>query len=266
MEYTQIIVEKKGQVTIITINRPEAYNSLQPITHLELNKAFDDFENDSEVYVAIITGAGEKAFCSGNDLKYMANRTPEQKANATKEMEQIKGFGGITERFDSIKPIIAAVNGGALGGGMEICLACDLIVSADHAVFGLPEVTVGVNALAGGLYRLQRHIPFNKAMELVLTGRHMPAQEAYELGLVNIVTTADRLMEEALKLANRICKNAPLAVQASKQVLYKSLEYDIRDCFDMEKYPAIQLNLKSEDFLEGPRAFAQKRKPQWKGK
>ena len=267
MEYTQITTEKKGRVLIITINRPEVMNAMQPTTHKELSHAFDSFEKDEDAFVAILTGAGEKSFSTGNDLKFMSNRTPEQAAGAAAEMKSIAGgFGGLTERFTCLKPIIAAVNGFALGGGMEMTLACDLIVAAEHARFGIPEVAVGVNALAGGLYRLHRRIPFNKAMELALTGRNMSAQEAYQFGLVNQVVPSSELMDAALALANKICDNSPLAVRASKQIIHESIKYDIEECFDLNKYPAVKRNMDSEDFREGPKAFAQKRKPEWKGR
>src|SRR5579883_2438119 len=172
-------VERKGPITIVTLSRPEVYNALHIDAHFELNKVFDDLSSDPEQWVAIVTGAGDKAFCAGNDLKWQA-------AGGKRGWDK-GGFAGLTSRFDCDKPIIAAVNGVAMGGGFEIALACDLIIASENATFALPEPRVGLAALAGGLHRLPRQIGLKRAMGMILTARHVPAREGLELGFVNEV-------------------------------------------------------------------------------
>src|SRR3990170_2598884 len=179
-------VTRKGAITIVTLSRPEVYNALHTDAHFELDKVFDDFSADPEQWVAIVTGAGDKAFCAGNDLKWQA-------AGGKRGWDK-GGFAGLTSRFDCDKPLIAAVNGVALGGGFEIALACDLVLASETASFGLPEPRVGLAALAGGLHRLPRQIGAKPAMGLILTGRRIPAAEALALGIVNeVVPPADLL-------------------------------------------------------------------------
>ena len=172
-------VTRKGPITIITLSRPEVYNALHIDAHFELNKVFDDFSADPEQWVAIVTGAGDKAFCAGNDLKWQA-------AGGKRGWDK-GGFAGLTSRFDCDKPIIAAVNGVAMGGGFEIALACDLIIASENATFALPEPRVGLAALAGGVHRLPRQIGLKRAMGMILTARHVSAKEGLELGFVNEV-------------------------------------------------------------------------------
>src|SRR5229473_1378841 len=172
-------VTRKGPITIVTLSRPEVYNALHIDAHFELNKVFDDFSADPEQWVAIVTGAGDKAFCAGNDLKWQAA--------GGKRGWDTSGFAGLTSRFDCDKPIIAAVNGVAMGGGFEIALACDLIIASENAMFALPEPRVGLAALAGGLHRLPRQIGLKRAMGMILTARHVTAREGHELGFVNEV-------------------------------------------------------------------------------
>ena len=177
-------VTRKGPITIVTLSRPEVYNALHTDAHFELNKVFDDFSADPEQWVAIVTGAGDKAFCAGNDLKWQAA--------GGKRGWDTGGFAGLTSRFDCDKPIIAAVNGVAMGGGFEIALACDLIIASENATFALPEPRVGLAALAGGLHRLPRQIGLKRAMGMILTARHVTAREGHELGFVNEVVPARR--------------------------------------------------------------------------
>src|SRR5436305_9061141 len=183
MTYQHAIYEKKGHIAYITINRPEVMNALHYATNIELSEIFNDFKQDDEVWVAIITGAGNRAFSAGNDLKATAAAT----ARGEKLPEKRVPFGGITSDFECYKPIIAAVNGVAVGGGFEIALASDIIIAAEHARFGLPEPRVGLIAGADGVHRLPQQIPLKQAMGMLLTGRQIPAQEAYRLGLVNEV-------------------------------------------------------------------------------
>lgn len=260
MAYQYIKVERDGPVTTFILNRPDVMNALHSPAHFELHEAFDAFAADPEQWVGIVTGAGERAFSAGNDLKYQASGG-EMKSPPT-------GFAGLTSRFDLTKPLIAAVNGVAMGGGFEIALACDIILASEAAVFSLPEPRVGLAALAGGLHRLPRAIGTKRAMGMILTARRVSAAEGKELGFVHEVTAPQDLMRAARDLAKAICELGPMSIRASKQAVYTgldepSLEAAIRG---QNKYPAVSALYTSEDFKEGPLAFAQKRAPQWKGR
>ena len=177
------------------------------------------------------------------------------------------GFGGLTQRFGLTKPVIAAVNGVAMGGGFEIALACDLIIASEQAIFALPEPRVGLAALAGGLQRLPRMIPLKQAMGMILTGRRVPAQEGKELGFVTDVSKHDTLLKTARVWAEQILECSPLSIRASKQTVLSSLNVaDLKESMQSGRYPAIGEMVRSQDFVEGPKAFAEKRKPQWKGR
>ncbi|MBB3957194.1 enoyl-CoA hydratase-related protein [Novosphingobium sediminicola] len=258
MTMTYALVEREGPLTIITINRPEAHNALNAAAHRELEAIFDDFAKDDSQWVAIITGAGEKAFCAGHDLKQQASggglETPP------------KGFAGLTARFDLTKPVIAAVNGVAMGGGFEIALACDLIVAHERALFALPEVKVGLAALAGGLQRLPAQIGLKQAMGMLLTGRRVSATEGHALGFVNEVTQDD-VLALAREWAAQIIECSPLSVRATKQSVMLSRTLSVAEAMAAQwQFSAMEAMLASEDAVEGPLAFAQKRKPEWKGK
>lgn len=253
-------VDRDGHLTIVTLNRPEVMNAIHAPASTELAAVFDDFAADPEQWVGIVTGAGERAFSAGNDLKYQAA--------GGKMTWPETGFAGLTSRFGLDKPLIAAVNGIAMGGGFEIALACDLIVAAETAVFALPEPRVGLAALAGGLHRLPREIGAKRALGMILTGRRVTAAEGRELGFVNEVVPQADLMAAAKKWAAQILELSPMSIRASKQAVYRGLaEPSVEAALKAQnRYPAVAAMYKSEDFVEGPMAFAQKRQPQWKGK
>ena len=254
-DYEFLTVEREAKLTVITINRPAVYNALHSAAHFEFDSVFNDFAADPKQWVAIITGAGDKAFSAGNDLKYQA-------AGGSRE-RPASGFGGLTQRFDLEKPVIAAVNGYAMGGGFEIALACDLIIASDNAVFALPEPRVGLAALAGGLHRLPRMIPQKQALGMILTGRRVTAKEGKELGFVNEVTTQAGLMATSKQWAEMILECSPMSLRASKQAVYRGLDKPLlKDAID-SVYPAVQSLYDSADFVEGPKAFAEKRAPNW---
>jgi len=251
--------ERHGRVLTITINRPQVLNALNPAAHFEMAQAFDLYAADPDLHVAILTGSGDRAFCVGTDLKELS-RTGEHHKPAS-------GFGGITTRFDLFKPVIAAVNGLCLGGGAEMVAACDLAVSSDSASFALPEPLVGLAALGGGaLQRLAREMPMKDAMMLILTGRCIDAQEARRISLINEVVPQQELMSAAFTLAERVLACAPLAVQASKQVMLQSLDMPDLQTAMSARYEAAERMLASQDAIEGPLAFAEKRKPVWTGR
>jgi enoyl-CoA hydratase/carnithine racemase len=252
-------VERDGHLLTVTIQRPDALNALHPPATAELADIFDRFEADSDAWVAIITGAGGRAFCVGNDLKHQGGHDEQWTLPPS-------GFGGLTARYDMAKPVIAAVNGIAAGGGFELVLACDLVIAAEHAQFTLPEVKLGLAALAGGVHRLPRSIGVQRAMGIVLTGRRVDAREGAALGFVNEVVRADELSETARRWAEQIIANSPMSVQASKQAMRRGLDHASVQAATDAHYPAVDAMLASEDFLEGPAAFLDRRPPVWKGR
>jgi enoyl-CoA hydratase/carnithine racemase len=258
MEFKFIKYEKRGHLAYITFNRPEVMNALHPPCHLEMDQVWDDFAADREMWVAILTGSGERAFSAGNDLKWTAEHRGERPQRSK------GGFAGITSRFDLTKPIVAAVNGFALGGGCEIALACDIIIAADHARFGLPEPRVGLFAGAGGVHRLARQLPFKLALGLLLTGRIFGAEEAHRIGLVNEVVPLADLMPAAERWAAEILECSPLSVQLTKEAALDGLQHSVDDALARD-HDRLQRLLASADFVEGPKAFAEKRRPRWTG-
>jgi crotonobetainyl-CoA hydratase len=257
--FEHVRAEVEHGILTLTLDRPQVLNALHLPAHVELSRAFDWYAEDPALRVAIVTGAGDRAFCVGTDLKSLAQ---------TGDYEYPRGgFAGITKRFDLWKPVIAAVNGLCLGGGVEILAACDLAVAAEHAEFGLPEPRVGLAALGGGaLQRLARQLPMKDAMGLVLTGRRIPAAEALRISLVNEVVPRGEALQRARAIARDMLECAPLALEASKQVMLQSLaDADIAAAM-VRRYPAAERMLASEDAKEGPRAFAEKRKPRWQGR
>ncbi len=251
------LVDKSDHIMTVTLNRPERLNAMHPPGNAELGEVFDDFADDDDMWVAIVTGAG-RGFCAGNDLRYQAE--------GGERVPMPMGFGGLSSRYDLLKPVIAAVNGVSMGGGFEIALACDIILASERAVFALPEPRVGLAALAGGLNRLPREIGPKRALGMILTGRHVGAEEGSELGFVTAVVPHEELMEQAQSWARQICECSPLSVRASKDVVYRSLDTAaLKDSIGV-RYDSVAAMLASEDFIEGPKAFAEKRKPNWKGR
>ena len=258
MSYQFADVAREGPLTIVTINRPASHNALHGPAQRELGAIFDDFAADESQWVAIITGAGEKAFCAGHDLKL------EPAISAS--MSDAPGFGGLASRFNLTKPVIAAVNGIAMGGGFELVLACDLAVASSNAVFALPEPRVGLAALAGGLKRLPHELGLKRAMGVLLTGRRVAAQEALALGIVNEVVDGDAVAA-ARRWASEILACSPMAVRATKEAVLRGLSTSVEEgLFGSWNYPAMKAMLASEDAIEGPAAFAEKRAANWKGR
>jgi len=250
--------ERRGHVEILTINRPEARNAINGEVSTAMSSALDELENDDGCWVVVLTGAGDKAFSAGMDLKAFASGEGGAILSAS------GGFAGITRRRFP-KPVIAAVNGAALAGGCEIMLACDMVVAADHATFGIPEAKRGLVAGAGGLLRLPKRLPLAIALELALTGDPIDAQRALALGLINRVVPAAKLMDEALALAGTIADNAPLAVRWSKHVMVRAADLSEEEGWKLNA-EAVGVVFSSADAMEGPVAFAEKRKPNWQGR
>ena len=254
-DYQFCQLERDGRLLIVTLNRPELYNAVHPPMQFELDQVWNEFAADDDLWVGIVTGAGDKAFCAGNDLKYQA-------AGHEVKMPP-SGFGGLANRFDLNKPVIAAVNGFAMGGGFEIALACDLIIAAENAVFALPEPRVGLMAAAGGVHRLPRTMPIKQALGMILTGRHVPAKEGESLGFVNEVTSAGQALKMAKQWAEQILQCAPISIRASKEAVYRGLNEASLEAAVNLRYSQHQVMDESQDAIEGPLAFAEKRPPQW---
>jgi enoyl-CoA hydratase/carnithine racemase len=262
MSYEHVIYEKRDHVAHVTLNRPERMNALDSHSHRELIEIFDDFAADRDAWVAIITGAGERAFCAGNDLK----ATAEASANGEKRVDSTSRFAAITRAYDCPKPLIAAVNGVAAGGGFEIALACDIVIAADTARFALPEPRVGLIAGAGGIHRLTRQIPLKQAMGMLLTGRLVPAEEGHRLGFVNEVVPVSELLSAAERWAQQILECSPLLVQLTKEAAHDGYGMHVDEAIARDWEERIPRMLASEDYIEGPRAFAEKRPPAWTGR
>lgn len=251
--------KKEGRVATFTLNRPEALNAMDPATFKELSEALIDFRGDDELWVGIITGAGERAFCAGADIKTMLPQMQENRGQAWRMPPSI------VRGLDLWKPLVAAVNGACLGGGLEIALACDIRIASEKATFGVPEVRLGLIPGWGGTQRLPRLIPWAKAAEMLFTGRPIDAQEAYRIGLVNKVVPLAELMSAAKKMAEDLCEPGPLAVRAAKQAMLQGTSVGLQEGLQIEAMLE-DFCLSTEDFREGTQAFVERRKPSFKAK
>jgi len=258
--------EKREHIALITLDRPEALNAFDIELSREIAETWIAFRDDSELWVAIVTGAGNKSFSTGADLRSLAefyrSMTPLQRRNRA---ESQPGLGGITRNLELWKPIIAAVNGYCLAGGLELALSCDIRIASENAQFGLTETSRGIIPGAGGTQRLPRLVPVSIALEMILTAKRIDAAEAYRIGLVNMVVSQTELMNAAIEMANRICENAPLAVQTAKMAVWKGLDVPLEEGLRLENLLGEPLR-QTEDVQEGIAAFVEKRKPQFKGK
>jgi enoyl-CoA hydratase/carnithine racemase len=260
-DYKNILYEKRGHVAYVTINRPDRRNAIDPATSHDLKQAFEDFKADDDAWAAILTGAGDQAFSAGADLVAMSAAL----SGGGEGVPMNVPFGGITRGYECWKPIIAAINGYCLAGGLEIALSCDIRVAAEHAQFGLPEPKRAIIPAAGGTQRLPRSVPLAFAMELLLTGDRFDAQTALRFGLVSRVVPQAELMATAEAIAGRILECGPLAVRAIKQAVLRGREMSLEDGLRLEGHLAGPI-FGTEDAREGPRAFAEKRKPAYKGR
>jgi enoyl-CoA hydratase/carnithine racemase len=256
-DYRFCTVADEGRLRIVTLNRPEVMNALHSEAHWELDAVWNEFAASPDLWVAIVTGAGERAFSAGNDLK--------AQAAGRRGTRPQTGFAGLSSRFDLDKPLIAAVNGVAMGGGFETALACDIIVAAENAVFALPEPRVGLIA-GSGVHRLPRMIPQKWALGMILTGRRVSAEEGLRLGFVNEVVPPGEALPAARRWAAQILECSPMAIRASKQVVYQSQTHPSLAAAMTAAYPAADANLASQDYIEGPKAFAERRKPEWQNR
>lgn len=254
-------VDVTDHVATIVLNRPEAMNAIDPEMKDELFKIWDRIRDDDDIWVAILTGAGEKAFCAGADLK---KTLPVSETFAQQYLNR-PGGGALAASLDMDKPLIAAVNGYAMGGGMELALACDIRVASTNALFALTEVRVGSLPGSGGTQRLPRAIGMSNAMLMLLTGDRIDANEAYRIGLVSRVVPPSELMASAREIATRIASNAPLSVRAVKRLVRRGMDMPIAHALDFERQ-AFGLLFNTDDRIEGRKAFAEKRKPNYKGR
>ncbi|MDH6579072.1 dehydration protein DpgD [Kitasatospora sp. MAP5-34] len=263
---SRVRYEKVGRVAYVTLDRPEVLNAMDLRMHEELAWVWDDFEADDDMWVAVLSGAGTRAFSVGQDLKELAGREREGTASPSTFGSRGKpGWPRLTERFELAKPVVAKVQGYAMGGGFELALSCDIVIASVDATFALPEAKLGLMAGAGGVFRLTRQLPWKTAMGHLLTGRPMNAQRAYELGLVNEVVPAGDLEACVEGWVADIVRCAPLAVRAIKEAATKSATMTLESAF-ATRYPWEERRMHSKDAIEGPLAFAEKRDPRWEAR
>jgi enoyl-CoA hydratase/carnithine racemase len=254
-----LLYTKEGRIATFTINRPEAYNAMDPETYKELSDALIDFKDDEEVWVGIVTGSGNRAFCAGADIKTML---PSLKS--TRDQPWVDP-PSLYRGLNLWKPVIAAINGVALGGGLELALACDIRIASENAVMGLPEVTLGLIPGWGGTQRLPRAIPVALAAEMIYTGKKIDAKEAFRIGLINRVVPLADLMTAANEMATAISKNGPLAVRSAKRAMMRGIGQSLSRGLEIER-DEVDFITSTDDFIEGTAAFVEKRKPEYRGK
>lgn len=262
---SKVLTRTDGHVLTVTINRPEAMNALDPETQALMSAAFDAFAADDRLWVAVVRGAGGRAFSAGGDIRAMRTAL---EGGAPYTIPPT-GYGGLTSRFDLDKPVIAAVEGLAMGGGFEVALACDLVLATRASTFALPEPRIGAVAYAGGMHRLPRQIGMKRAMELLLTGRAIDAEQAAAWGLVNEVVADDAMDVAIARWCALLCANAPLALRATKATVRDGLALPLDEAIarqDAGGYPAIEAMRGSRDVIEGVLAFNDKRAPVWEGR
>jgi enoyl-CoA hydratase/carnithine racemase len=252
MKYCRI--DRRGSILIVSLDRPECLNALHSMAHFELAKVFDEFEDDKTIRVGIITGEGDRAFCAGNDLKFQASGGNLERPAS--------GFAGLVNRFHRTKPVIAAVNGLAFGGGCEIVASCDIAISAENATFCMPEVRVGLVSTVGS-HMLVRTLGMKNALGLLLTGRRIPAAEALRIGLINDVVPTEKLLESAMAWAREIAQCSPSAVRTTLDIIKRSSHLSSAHEAIEHHYESVDAHRRGSDFLEGPAAFKDKRQPNW---
>lgn len=260
-----VLFDVNAHVATLTINRPHVFNAMDSHAHLALSRALDEIQGNDDIRVVVLTGAGEKAFSAGRDLKEVAAVAAMPADRQQEIAERWAKVRRLTDRHDFYKPIIARVNGMALGGGFELALVCDIIVAADHAAFALPEPRRGLIATAGGVHRLPRQLPLKTAMGMMLAGRQISVAHAHQFGLVNQVVPLAELDAAVASWVQDILECAPLSVQATKQCAMDGLGKPLDEAL-RNTYPLEERRRKSEDSIEGPQAFAERRKPVWKGR
>jgi dehydration protein DpgD len=262
---TRVKYEKDGHVARVTLDRPDVLNAMDRLMHAELGEVWDDVEADDAVRVVVLTGAGDRAFSVGQDLRERARLDRDAPLRTSFGSRGQPGWPRLTERFELTKPVIARVTGYALGGGFELVLACDVVVAGEQAVFGFPEARLGLVPGAGGAFRLARQMPLNTAMGYLLTGRRMTASTAAGFGLVNEVAPTDALDDCVDGWVADLLAAAPLSLRAIKQSVLRSVDMPLEEAFTAE-YPEENRRRSSADAVEGPRAFADKRDPVWLGR
>ncbi|HJO82135.1 MAG: enoyl-CoA hydratase-related protein [SAR202 cluster bacterium] len=272
MANQEVIYEKKGRIAVVTINRPERMNAVALETNATMYDIFTDFLEDQDIWIGIITGYGGKAFCAGSDIKEMTERPAGERVS--KAADSPHQEGGMAHR-EIWKPLIAAVDGYCLGGGLEIAMACDIIIASNRSSFGVPEIrNIGGFPGDGGIHRLPRHVPKKIAMQMLLTGQRISVEEAYRIGLINKIVEPDQVMDEAMAMANTINENSPIAARVSKEIATKTmdlpLEYhesEAKTAWELDRIVGAKLrNSEDSKSREGPRSFVEKRKPVWLGR
>jgi len=263
IEYEFIYFEVRDRVAWITLNRPEVLNAMNPPMVAELCDAWKRVRDEDDIWMGVLTGSGERAFSAGSDLKWRSEQGEDARVHNRREVDD-QSRVGFQRGSDCWKPFIAVVNGYAVGGGLELVLGCDLVIAAEHAQFGLPEVRRGLMADGAGIHRLMRRVPHSVAMAMVLSGQFIDAQEAWRVGLVNEVVPMSALEEAVERWVGQVMACAPLSLQASKEAALRGLDLPINEAIG-RVFPEAERLYSSEDFIEGPLAFSEKRTPEWKG-